>query len=798
MRGLLDNERLNGPQEVHVSFRPERVAVPIPSGAVDQAIATIEAQCQVWGGATTPLVPLTSDGVIADEYARVLPGAPIDHVLGLDLYALGSGRPLTPDPPFGERGWWGSQFAPALLNYQRQDSYAVLEVVELADDDPWRSIYAACLGRLPEAPTPELLNAGSLKPDLRFEDFLRVERVEATGSLDDLLSRLASDGQITPRQLSMLYLGYGNSGSSSIRAAPDVLPSPGFAKYDAGPNVVVVCSPGSLDDLTLLWNLRGAHGDGRVLPIGLPLDVVAPDTIQTLINHPRIARNGMAHRVAYVTSASVGVETIAGRLGTMLEGTQPPVAVSPLSEMLDFGYPGGWHRDDVLVWHDGRAHLTPLPADSHSDVFQHGSMSGLTGMVYDLAVPSSPFPQVDDVRIDPFSGTFAAGYRTSSRLSTRSRTQVQQVEWPSTSLIARSIARRRELDLVESEPGRACRVLLAGMKDLSYISYLAHAPLLDLLEQMAARHGFPWYKERLRSLNEEADPTAAVPSTTDDLPDKAFHEFKKALGNNDRAAKHWLLWAERAGLVIKGLPLQCVMCRAKQWIPVSAFAPPIICRGCGETMDTPFGDRPTVNFTYRLSERLRRVYEQDAMGHLLVAHYFDSLFRGGKSGRLVGLHPGMEVRPADDAAVVGEADVLLLSRYGEFIPVEVKRRAVGLTPDEITKLDVLATALSSPWSAIAACEYAATAVVDLAPSVVRAEADGTYKRMVLTYDQLLEPMLTWSMGADPFALNPLSAEDIGKRENAFVDGLASRSENEHESTFEYDLLYKHTPPKSNP
>lgn len=596
----------------------------------------------------------------------------------------------------------------------------------------------------------------------------------------------------------MLHLGYGNSGSSSIRAVPDILPSPGFAKYDAGPNVVVVCSPGSLDDLALLWNLRGAHGDGRVLPIGLPLDVVAPDTIQTLINHPRVARNGMAHRVAYVTSASIGVEAIAERLSTMLEGARPLVAVSSLSEMLDFGYSGGWHRDDVLVWHDGRAHLTPLPADSHSDVFQRGSTSDLTSMVYDLAVPSSPFPHVDDVRIDPFNGTFAAGYRSSSRLSARSRTQVQQVEWPSTSLIARSIARRRELDLVESEPGRACRVLLAGMKDLSYVSFLAHSPLLDLLEQMAARHGLGWYKQRLRSMNEEADPTAAVPAATDDLPDKAFNEFKKVLGNNERAAKYWLLWAERAGLVIKGLPLQCVMCRAKQWIPVSAFAPPLICRGCGEAMDEPFGDRPTVNFTYRLSERLRRVYARDAMGHLLVAHYFDSLLSSGKSGRLVGLHPGMEVRPAEDAAVVGEADVLMLTRHGKFIPVEVKRRAAGLTTDEIIKLDVLATALSSPWSAIAACEYAATAEVDLAPSVVRHEADGTYKRIVLTYDQLLEPMLIWSMGSDPFALNPLSAEDIAKREQSFVEGLARRSDDEPESMFEYDMLHKHMPPKSNP
>jgi hypothetical protein len=381
MRGLLDDERLEGPHEVHVSFRPERVAMPIAAGAVDEAISTIEAQCQVWGGGTSPLIPLSPDGEIVDEYARILPGAAIDHVLGLNIFALSSGGPLRPEVPAGERGWWGSQFAPALLDYQRQDSYAVLEVVQLAEDDPWRPIYAGCLGRLPEAPTPDLLDAGYLKPDLRFEDFLRVERVQATGSLDDLLSRLSNDGRITPRQLSMLHLGYGNSGSPSIRAAPDILPSPNFVKFDAGPNVVVVCSPDSLHDLALLWNLRGAQGDGRVLPIGLPLDVIDANAIRTLINHPRIARNGVAHRLAYITSASVGVEAICERLGNLLEGDRPLVAVEPLPETLDLGYPGGWHRDDVLVWHNGRTQLTPLPADSHSDVFERGSVSDLTGIV---------------------------------------------------------------------------------------------------------------------------------------------------------------------------------------------------------------------------------------------------------------------------------------------------------------------------------------------------------------------------------------------------------------------------------
>lgn len=796
MRGLIDDERLNGPHEVHVVVRPERFAVPIAAGDVGGALSAIEAYCQVWGGGTTPLVPLSPDGEVVSEYARVLRGSAVDHVLGLDIFSLSTPAPLRPELPAVGEHWWGLQFAAALLEYRRQDSYATLEVVDLDEQDPWRTVYAACLGLLPEAPTPGLLGAGYLRPDLRFEDFLRVERVQATGSLDDLLSRLSDGGRLSPRQLSMLHLGYGNEGSTSIRSAPEILPNPGFARYDAGPNVVVVCDPGSSEDLALLWNLRAAHGDARVLPIGLPLDALDAAAVWSLVQHPRIARNGMAHRNAYVTSATVGMDAISERLGDLLDGARASVSVEPLSAMLSLGYPGGWHRNDVLVWHNGRTQLAPLPAESHSDVFERGALGDLVSVVYDLGVPASPFPYVDDVRIDPLDGAFAAGHRTSSRLSARSRTQVQQVEWPSTSLIARSIARHRDLDLVESEPGRACRILLSGLEDLSDVSLLAHSPLLALLEQMAARHGFGWYKRRLRQLNVDEDPSAAVPSTTDDLPDKAFHEFKRALGNNERAAKYWLLWAERAGLVIKGVPLKCVLCRAKQWIPIGAFAPPIICRGCGEAMTEPFGDRPTVSFTYRLSERLRRVYEHDAIGHLLVGHYFDSLLTSGKSGRLVGLHPGMEVRPETSDDPVGEADVLMLTRQGAFIPVEVKRRAAAMTAAEIAKLDVLVHALASPWSAVASCEYAATADVDLESLVLRHETDGTYARIALTYDQLLEPLLFWSMGADPFALRTLTPEDIADRERAFVRNLADRSDGEPSSMFEYDMLRRRTSPEA--
>jgi hypothetical protein len=64
--------------------------------------------------------------------------------------------------------------------------------------------------------------------------------------------------------------------------------------------------------------------------------------------------------------------------------------------------------------------------------------------------------------------------------------------------------------------------------------------------------------------------------------------------------------------------------------------------------------------------------------------------------------------------------------------------------------------------------------------------------MVLTYDQLLEPMLVWSMGNDPFAFKQLTADEIARREQGFVDSLAGRSADEPESMFEYEMLHRRT------
>ncbi|MFJ4044204.1 hypothetical protein ACIPV2_00480 [Microbacterium sp. NPDC089987] len=670
------------------------------------------------------------------------------------------------------------QLAAGLLPYGGSNDLPPIEIVSLQEDDPWRLIYQACLGSLPEHIDPEIVRHGNWVPDVKFEDFVEVQRVHTTGSLDDLLTRTwPRTPVITPRRLSMTSLSYASTASSHIRSAQPILPASRFSLYDAGPNVVVVCSPGSLDDLALLWNLRAAHGDFYATPIGLPLSALSPASLSNLATAGGLARHGLSASSLYVTSCSVPTEELVAAAANISD-----VSVATPEDLLMFGTVLGWSRDEVLVWENGHASYKALDMSRHSEVFEKRNINDLLILHFDARVEDAPLPVSDDYRVEGFHDG-AYSHWSSPRFADK----ITRLQWPSRELMAHSLASIRDLEVRESAPGIAARLLITMMGGLWEAYMLCHAPLLSLLESMSARQGFNWYKERLRGAGIVVQPGEAVGASIDELPEKSFHDFKRVLGNNDKAAKYWLEWAERASIIIKGFPLQCGTCGAKQWIPIGSFAPPITCRGCATAIDLPFGDRPTIDFKYRLSEPARRVYEADAMGHILTARFLESILGSDSNGRLIGSHPGMSIFPFGETRELGEADVLLLTRAGEFIPVEVKRMATGLTSAELAKLDTLAGALQSPWSATVACQYAQETGNDLDGIAARYD-DGTHRRMVLTYDAVLEPHAMWSMGADPFDVPALSAEQIGEREREFVDSIARRATDTPHDWLTYSML----------
>jgi hypothetical protein len=785
---FLDGERLNGPHVARISARPQRTAIPLSDAGPRSLEIAVELECQLWGGAANVLLPIDATGSIPALYRAVLPGSQIDDVHGFGY-----------DPEMsllGEidlsrrRNVSRSQLAAGLLPFRPSDKKITTEVVTLDADDPWNGIYLACLGKLPESIDPDILQEGNWLPEIGFADFLDVQRVRVLGSLDDLLSRLRPEKRIsTPRQVSMNNLSYASTASTSIRSERTVLPQPWFARQDAGPNVLVVCSPGSMDDLTLLWNLRAAHGDSYVTPIGIPRGEFSAALVEKLTSGPGIARHGISATTLYVTSCSLSTDELSDALDGMSE-----VSVRSPRDMLMFGTVLGWSRNEVLIWKDGEASYKPLESARHHEILERRNVNDLLIMQFDVAVEDAPLPISGDYRVDPYSGAFYNGAHTMWS-SIGHGESISTITWPSRELVANSLASIRGLKLSESAPGIASRILVEMLGGLDEAYLLCHAPLLGLLESMAARQGFNWYKDRLRQAGVEAHPGDSVGSSIEELPEKSFHDFKRVLGNNDAAAKYWLAWAERSSVVIKGFPLQCLKCGAKQWIPIGNFSPPVTCRGCARTIEFPFGDRPTIDFKYRLSEQARRVYEVDAMGHILVARFFEAIFGFGSKSQLIGLHPGTSVFPVDGGAEIGEADLLMLTRWGEFIPIEVKRTAAGLTHEEVAKLDSLAGALSSTWSGLAACQYARDTAGLLNQLAIR-NANGTHRRLTLTYDHLLDRHPMWALNDDPFAARELDTNEISTREKEFVTSLSTRAKEVDTDWLAYSMLRRRNAPAS--
>ncbi|ROQ64113.1 hypothetical protein EDF36_1067 [Rathayibacter sp. PhB152] len=735
----------------------------------------------MWGGGSSPLIPADSDGQFNPAYSALIPGAEVDNIVGwendrYDDYSSKRAKFL----PEREHDFTTKPFF-AAIKYGRAKKYATVVDPVLKEEDPWCGIYKAALGIFPEDFEKAELEDAGYRSDLKLGDFLRVSRPSLAGSFEDLIERLqGKQGEVYPRITTMFGLSYGSQPSTSLRSGSSFIPSPWEKARDAGPNVVVLCSDNSTEDLALLWNLRAAWGNSYAAPIGIPLSEYSPTYIAKLVAKHGIALSGFPIHPVYITSASLSAERLeelaasAGNCGVMSH-----------EEALSFGPAPGIYSEEPVVWNKGRMDYIPkretvrkaLP--SNADRF--------SSLVVTVRVPEVPFPSGADLRKHALNGDFFAGGLTQS-FSMRDFAPIR-FEWPSPALTLKSVGKMRGLDLAESEPGRIASVFLSALNDIWEVQYIAHAPLLKTLEMMASRTGMSWAKKRLRESNiASQDEGPMIAPDVDDLPEVRFEAFKKALGNNAKAAENWVSWAERRGLIVRGFQLRCEFCHAKQWIPVAGFAPPIVCRGCSLQMLAPFGVSSNVSFHYRLSESLRRVYEVDAMGHILALRYFEGLFGAlARRNRMItGSHPGIDVKLTGTENILGESDLTILFENGDLIPMEIKRSYSGMTDPEVEKLSAIADEFRSPWMALIVADHGRNAPPEFVDRGIR--GGPSRHCVVLSYDQILDPQPFVSLGGDPFRWIPLSQEELDTREKTFVRHLVESPPLSDWSWLESDLM----------
>ena len=305
LRGLLDEGLLSGQHEVTTVLRPKRVARPVAADDLPAVLIEIEQACQVWGGAGQPLLPVR-DGGLPEPYTALLRTEQVDFVSGLQNIEV-----TLPFRVKARRPWWH----PAILvaAHEPLNRWRTVRIVELDVDDPWRPIYDAVLGKWPETPDPDLSQLAGLREDLRFEEVAPVERVATVGSLDDLVERLVDREFLTPRTVSNMFMSHGlRPDTSFIRAGDEILPNPRTPRRAAGPNLIVAMTAGSVEDVALLWNLRGAHGQGCAMPIGIPADEINADVLRGLQDETRnkLVSTGVIDQIAHICKVAVGLHDI--------------------------------------------------------------------------------------------------------------------------------------------------------------------------------------------------------------------------------------------------------------------------------------------------------------------------------------------------------------------------------------------------------------------------------------------------------------------------------------------------------
>lgn len=453
MRGLLGTELLDGPHEVGTLLRPQRAARPVRADDLPGFLAEVEWLCQVWGGGGQPIIPVT-DGAMPACYAGLLSTEQIDMVGGLQDLPVVLPRRVKKQAP------WDYPVVIIASERPRRDWQRSVIVAELAEEDPWRPIYAAVLGVLPHTPDPGLSRRTFLPETMQFDDIFPVDRQSAAGSLKDLLSRLDDHSQIHPRQLSTMQLACGLFPDSGYHGASNVLPQPSATRQAAGPNIIVAVSPGSVADAALLWNLRTAHTDTWTLPIGVPHDALSPEVLAELARPGRSARFGLAGSRVCLTSASLDIAML-----REVTARTPQVQAVSYEEVLAFGPAPGRPGSQIAYWQAGRTRISPLDDADKTTLSVAALAHYKPSLVLDVTVPDFPLPDDPTMRGTVLSSSFQAGAAQVPVSELRRRDSVE-VAWPPGWTCLAAVAQSRGLRVTESEAGKAAAPCL-GRSDRS-------------------------------------------------------------------------------------------------------------------------------------------------------------------------------------------------------------------------------------------------------------------------------------------------------------------------------------------
>ena len=496
---LLDDEPLNGAVGVRRWLTAERDAHLVDAGDLTDAIGTVEAVCNIWGGAYHLLVPVP-------EAESQLP-APWKGLMKDTRLSRTAVRGRLPMPLQGTLqevgGVWvensGGDMPLAVLG--RSGLRRV--VFQDRTDCQWtgsgrcvvRRLQRGMGGAFPTTLDPQALRFAQLREGIGYADVLPVDGTapQDPGAVD-LLSSLRDPALITAAGLSCARLAHARAptGSQFDRSEPE-FPIRFHTARECGPNLVVVYEPGSVADLCLLWHLRAVHGLRSGFPLGIPVTADVPAALTYWWNELAMFTWGLRQTRAYLVSTSVDADTLT-RIATAA-GNQWSVAA--YETVLQPSSGCGIASSEVAIFSSGVAQVSavhPAEATTLGDdvIAEVGRSLQLIATPSGQTLPSSTTLASGDRFRCYWGGAVMpfGGYRGTTTV----------VHWPTGQTVLEAVVRDVGLRGEPSGPGRLAATLLRRCSRLGGVGPLLHPVVQELLLQLGSRHGMNWFKRRLRSV----------------------------------------------------------------------------------------------------------------------------------------------------------------------------------------------------------------------------------------------------------------------------------------------------------
>ena len=749
---------------------------------VEKAIARA---CDSWGGSYNTFIPVDATPTVPPHWRDHFSNARCDYVNARDHIPL----PVPPKLRDLSGLWQANWSGPSVLSVVSQSSLPAsgYRTVQLANhialDEPWGVAYNAVFGRWTDIFDAAYLEENRLDSSASYAKITSLKYLDpSTCGAENLVEELLLTDLTSARAFSCFHLNSFIVGNDLNRELNNPFPRKWQEARMAGPNLVVVYEPGSVQDLCLLWNLRAIYGS----PLGLPLGIPASEDVASILKRwrqtlPMLRGRGQPVK-AFAISASVSMD----RLEAFCTDAGSDWSAAEWGAYLQPNLGCGIPSVESASFENGKAKIAILhPSEENvlgrDVILALGPSLDIMTRPIDQILPEFPVTIGSHLQVD-----IAGGIRQNFNASAG----YIPIEWPSGWSMMESSIGRLKFQVEQSVPGKIASLMLKGCDRAGGMQYLLSDEILRFLLGLGTRRGFNESRRLMKLIVNEIDDgtdTSEQLARIESLLQRLLSDqldtnrnFVKMsaiekLFKNKRAAGAWVDFVQRAGLLEKGVRVQCRSCNNPIWLVLLNGANPVDCSTCGATIGDPFPHDQFV-FSYCATDLLIRIVESDSMVHALTHRYLANCFATTTDSdkTVVGAYPGVIVKDESGGQHIGEVDLLLLMVDGSIGVGECKTSSAGLVPDELLKLDKLASVLGATWTFVSTLDRRAKC----APIWNANPTGGRLPHFSLTLEQLLDSNPRSLIGQSPLA----------PRTDLVKMGFVNLTDEQHQKEYEESLV----------